>query len=191
LHTIHTLLYGGRAARKTPVKANLLAFKGIVYEEGKDADYWDERLGRFKKKPLQDVAAFFGLDPKGDRDDLVKRIHEFLQKPADSDEHYPISDEKKRKRSRSRSASPARRTKKAKKDPNAPKKALSAYMFYVKQNRKTLADQHPSEKVTEIASRLGKLWKKLEADEKVKYEKLAKKDKKRYEEEKAKYQKSD
>jgi len=188
LHTLHTLVYGGRPNKKTPVKENLLSFKGIVYEEGKDSDYWEQRLARFKKNPLRDIAAFFGEDPKGDREDLVKRILAFLEKPADSDAKYPISDEsKKRRRSRSRSSSPARRTKKAKKDPNHPKRNKSSYMFFVKDNQKKLAQEHPSEKVTEIAVRLGKMWKKMDSSDKEKYDKLAKKDQKRYKEEMEKY----
>jgi hypothetical protein len=71
--------------------------------------------------------------------------------------------------------------KKAKKDPNAPKKGLSAYMFFAKEMREKIKEENPEATFGEIGKLLGEAW--AEQEDKSKYEKLAKEDKKRYESE--------
>lgn len=75
-----------------------------------------------------------------------------------------------------------------KKDPNAPKRNLSAYFFYCNDLRAQARAQHPDKKVTEIASLLAEQWRGLTASKKTKYERMAEKDKERYEREKAHYE---
>ncbi|GBF95760.1 hypothetical protein Rsub_08196 [Raphidocelis subcapitata] len=76
---------------------------------------------------------------------------------------------------------------KKEKDPNAPKRALGAYMFFSKLKRDEIKAKNPSYGVTDIAKELGAAWKLLGEKEKSKYEDMAKKDKERYEKEVAKY----
>merc|ERR1711973_617593 len=76
---------------------------------------------------------------------------------------------------------------KAKKDPNAPKRALSAFMFFAKEERPKVLKDNPSFSVPEVGKELGARWGKL-ADKK-KFEALAAKDKSRYEAEMKKYKK--
>ena len=45
--------------------------------------------------------------------------------------------------------------------------------------------------VTDVAKKLGKMWKKVDAEDKKKYEKKHQKDKERYEKEMKKYKKKD
>jgi hypothetical protein len=45
-----------------------------------------------------------------------------------------------------------------KKDPNAPKKPLSAYMFFCAEHRARIKEENPDFKVTQITSELGKAW---------------------------------
>eukprot|EP00798_Chlamydomonas_sp_ICE-L_P004607 gene4607-14800_t len=77
----------------------------------------------------------------------------------------------------------ARRVKKEK-DPNAPKKPLSGYMFFCKDNREAVKEKDSSLKITEIASELGRMWKALTDEEKKPYQEQAEKDKVRYAKEK-------
>ena len=49
-------------------------------------------------------------------------------------------------------------SKKAKKDPNAPKAALSAYMLWTASERDNVKKENPDMKPTEIMSKLGSLW---------------------------------
>merc|ERR1711879_167123 len=98
------------------------------------------------------------------------------------------------KKRRSVSKSPSRSRKstkkggKKKKDPNAPKKALSAYMFFAQANRDKVKKEHPDATFGELGKYLGKLWSKASKSDKAKYEAKASKDMERYKE-KAKYDK--
>jgi len=69
------------------------------------------------------------------------------------------------------------------KDPDAPKKNLSSYIFYCNEVRNEIKEENPDMKATEITSELGKRWKSLTDKEKKKYVKMSLDDKKRYEEE--------
>ena len=79
---------------------------------------------------------------------------------------------------------------KAPKDPNKPKRAKSAFMFYCEKHRpKLIADQKKSGKVKigEIAKVLGANWKKLKDSQKKPFDAQAAKDKERYEKAIAEY----
>ncbi|KAJ1873988.1 Non-histone chromosomal protein 6 [Coemansia sp. RSA 1722] len=75
----------------------------------------------------------------------------------------------------------------AKKDPNAPKRSLSAYMFFSQANRKTVKDDNPEATFGNIGKILGDMWKGMSDKEKAPFFKQAEDDKKRYEAEKAAY----
>uniref|UniRef100_A0A1I7X8U3 High mobility group protein 1.2 n=1 Tax=Heterorhabditis bacteriophora TaxID=37862 RepID=A0A1I7X8U3_HETBA len=73
-----------------------------------------------------------------------------------------------------------RKRKRAKKDPNAPKRALSAFFFFSQDRRPEVQQQHPEWKVGQVAQELGKMWKSVSVDEKELYERKAMADKERY-----------
>ena len=93
-------------------------------------------------------------------------------------------------------------------DPNAPKRGLSAYMFFANDTRDKVRSDNPNMKfgkfprwttvdnananapclLGEVGKVLGERWKALTDAQKAPYEKKAAADKKRYEEEKAAYQ---
>ncbi|XP_055998902.1 FACT complex subunit Ssrp1-like [Ostrea edulis] len=64
-------------------------------------------------------------------------------------ERLPLSERKKRKS-------------KSKKDPNAPKKPLSAYVLWLNANRKEMMKENPEKSITSLVRRAGELWKQLE-----------------------------
>ncbi|TKA76653.1 Non-histone chromosomal protein 6 [Cryomyces minteri] len=76
---------------------------------------------------------------------------------------------------------------KKKKDPNMPKRGLSAYMFFANEQRDKVRDDNPGIKFGEVGKVLGERWKALSEKQRVPYETKAAADKKRYEEEKAAY----
>ncbi|ODV66282.1 high mobility group box, partial [Hyphopichia burtonii NRRL Y-1933] len=82
-----------------------------------------------------------------------------------------------------------KRSTRKKKDPNAPKRSLSAYMFFANENRDIVRAENPGISFGQVGKLLGEKWKALGADEKVPYENKADADKKRYEKEKAEYAK--
>lgn len=76
-----------------------------------------------------------------------------------------------------------------KKDPDAPKRSLSAYMFFANENRDIVRAEHPGISFGQVGKLLGEKWKELDADAKSPYEKKAEEDKKRYEKQKQEYAK--
>jgi hypothetical protein len=76
---------------------------------------------------------------------------------------------------------------KKKKDPNAPKRGLSSFMFYSKERRAVLKVKQPDIAFGEVAKKIGAEWKKLSDSKKSEYQKLAEKDKQRYLKEMANY----
>ncbi|KAJ5683799.1 Non-histone chromosomal protein 6 [Penicillium sp. IBT 18751x] len=80
------------------------------------------------------------------------------------------------------------RVQRRKKDPNAPKRGLSAYMFFANDNRDKVREENPGITFGQVGKMLGDKWKALTESERKPYDEKAAVDKKRYEEEKAKYQ---
>ncbi|KAK5967362.1 High mobility group protein variant [Trichostrongylus colubriformis] len=84
-------------------------------------------------------------------------------------------------------ASPAKKDSKKKgsktKDPNAPKRAMSAFFFWMADNRERI--KKPGMGVADVAKAAGVEWGKV--TDKSKWEKKAAEDKKRYESEMAAY----
>ncbi|PSR77666.1 Non-histone chromosomal protein 6 [Coniella lustricola] len=76
---------------------------------------------------------------------------------------------------------------KGKKDPNAPKRGLSAYMFFANEQRENVREENPGIKFGEVGRILGERWKALNDKQRAPYEAKAATDKKRYEDEKAAY----
>lgn len=87
------------------------------------------------------------------------------------------------------SATEKRKTTRKKKDPDAPKRSLSAYMFFANENRDIVRAENPGITFGQVGKQLGDKWKALTPEEKTPYETKADADKKRYEKEKAEYAK--
>jgi len=69
------------------------------------------------------------------------------------------------------------------KDPNAPKRALSAFFWFCNDERPKVKVIMPDSGVGDIAKELGRRWQDVDTHVKAKYEALAAKDKARYEKE--------
>jgi len=82
---------------------------------------------------------------------------------------------------------------KAKKDPNKPKRAKSAYLFFCEATRPAILTKMRKKKtpvtLSEISKRLGGLWSTCTDIKKQVYNELSLKDKQRYEEEMESYSK--
>ncbi|KAJ2158508.1 High mobility group [Coemansia sp. RSA 552] len=90
---------------------------------------------------------------------------------------------------RGRLASPAKRSrKKSKKDPDAPKHPMSAFLYYLTSERPRLAEQLSDMSIGQQTKIIAKRWKTLDEHEKAPWEKLAKHDKDRYARERREYQ---
>lgn len=92
------------------------------------------------------------------------------------------------KGARARISSPARRTrKKAKKDPDAPKHPMSAFLYYLTSERPKQADQFGDMSIGQQTKIIAKQWKELNEAEREPWEELAKNDKERYARERREY----
>ena len=72
--------------------------------------------------------------------------------------------------------------KKKKKDPDAPKKNLNAWMFFIQQVRPQVVAElgEDGKRVAAVTKAVGERWSKMSAEEKAPYEQMAEEDKKRY-----------
>jgi len=76
------------------------------------------------------------------------------------------------------------------KDPNAPKRALSAFFWFCNDERPRVKEILPDSTVGDVAKELGRRWNQCTDDQKSKFEALAAKDKARYEKENNAYKSS-
>ncbi|OCF33969.1 non-histone chromosomal protein 6 [Kwoniella heveanensis CBS 569] len=77
--------------------------------------------------------------------------------------------------------------KRSKKDPNKPKRALSAYMFFVQDYRERIKAENPEATFGDVGKLLGIKWKEMSPPEKKPYEDKAQADKARADRENAVY----
>jgi len=75
------------------------------------------------------------------------------------------------------------------KDPNAPKRSLSAFFMFCKDERPKVKAANPEYGVGDIAKELGKRWAEVDGPTKAKFEAQAEKDKARYDREMTEYKK--
>ncbi len=80
---------------------------------------------------------------------------------------------------------------KKEKDPNAPKRATSAYIFFTKDKRQEVKDENPDFTFGEIGKELGRLWGELSDKKKAKWKKMEEEDKERYTKEMEDYKSGD
>ena len=77
--------------------------------------------------------------------------------------------------------------KREKKDPNAPKKALTAFFMFQTERRASLKKERPELDNKQLIYEMSNEWKVMKDEDKVKYQALADEDRKRYEKERAAY----
>ena len=100
----------------------------------------------------------------------------------------PKAPTKPKKQQKGKGISPANKKKKRpEKDPNAPKRGRSAYVFFSAAKRAAVKESQPELGFGEVATELGRLWKAAGEEEKRPFEEAAAKDKLRYEEEMKSY----
>jgi len=142
-------------------------------------------------KKFQAQAQALALDAANDALDRLMNALDELDRDTIADTVYSVKAELKALLQKGSAAPPAPEapTKKAKKvkDPKAPKGALTAFMFYSNEVRKEVQESDSSLKMTDIAKKIGEMWKALSDEEKKPYLAKAAADKARFEKEKASY----
>lgn len=92
------------------------------------------------------------------------------------------------KKSEGKSKGDGEKKQRKKKDPNAPKGALSAFMFFNKATRATVVAENPGIAFAEVAKKIGEAWKALPAAERTPFDAQAAADKARHKREMAAYE---
>lgn len=82
---------------------------------------------------------------------------------------------------------PRKRTKRGPKDPNSPKRASGAYVFFTNEMRPQVMREFPGIKFVEMGRILGERWRALTPHEKKRYEDMASEDKARFQREMQQY----
>ncbi|GAB2285560.1 FACT complex subunit ssrp1 [Dionaea muscipula] len=124
--------------------------------------------------PTDDSGAGSDASDRGDDEKPAKR-----EKKDTSGIKAPI-----RKKSKDGEDDGANKRKpKKKKDPHAPKRNLSGYLFFSQAERETLKKERPGIPFPEVGKIIGDKWKRMSAEEKEPYEAMARADKKRYKDE--------
>lgn len=77
--------------------------------------------------------------------------------------------------------------KRKKKDPDAPKRGMPAFMYFSNEMREKVKSENPVLKFTEIGKKLGEMWSSMSEEEKDPYNKRSKEDRERYMSEKKEY----
>lgn len=80
------------------------------------------------------------------------------------------------------------RKRKPKKDPNKPKRNMSAFFLYSNANRARIKEENPGIKFGQVAKLLSEEFKQISESERAKYDKLAQADKERYQREMEDYE---
>ncbi|XP_014674718.1 PREDICTED: high mobility group protein DSP1-like [Priapulus caudatus] len=80
-----------------------------------------------------------------------------------------------------------KRKRKQKKDPNAPKRCMSAFFWFSQDVRPSIMKEHPQLRVGDVAKILSKQWAVIPPETKSKYEAIASRDRQRYVTEKNTY----
>lgn len=142
-------------------------------EESPDEDFVASDSGSDVEEEFNsDYASSSGSDAEGDS----------ANKPSSSSSTPSTSKPKpkpKEKSSSSKTKEPAK--KKTKKDPNAPKRAMSAFLYFSQDWRNRVKEElGGNASMGEVSKVLGQKWKDMASDDKEKYEGMARKDKDRY-----------
>lgn len=164
----------------------------------------DHREELKKKNPgakAKDISTLGGAEWQRLKASNTKKDQEVVKKYEDAasadkaryqkeTEEHPDLIPKNKKRSTSKSTGKGKKEK----DPNAPKRPLTAYILWSKDNREKIIKANPNAKGKDIIKLLSDGWKRVnessnkkEKEEADKYEKLAEKERERYAQEKETY----
>uniref|UniRef100_A0AC35F304 FACT complex subunit SSRP1 n=1 Tax=Panagrolaimus sp. PS1159 TaxID=55785 RepID=A0AC35F304_9BILA len=174
-----------------PYKERLKSEAAAADSEESDSDEEDEDFDvemeerKKRQKGDDDSDATDGTEPDEEYDTGSAE-------EEDSDgEKKKKSSHKKEKRDKEKSgtsSSSRKRGEKKRKDPNAPKRATSAYFHWMNEIRSSITK--PGMGVAEVAKEAGRLWKEMSDADKKPYEEKSKEDKERYEKEMKEYKAS-
>jgi len=151
----------------------------VCYFKKKRAEYPKLNFSDLTKKV---AASWRGLDEAGKKTYTDQSEADKLRYKQEMKKYKPPSESSNDLSEESSEQKPTNKKRKRERDPDQPKAALNAYLFYMKENRQTIKKENPGLKTTDISRKIGELWRALTDAEKKPYVDLALEDKKRYQE---------
>jgi hypothetical protein len=135
------------------------------------AEEMEKTLGRLRDKIFEAIDVSEDDQPEIDLNkfatNTVKKIME--------NEIFSKTDEEIKKISLKSSSA-----KKEKKDPDAPKASVNAYIMFCREKRDEVKEENKEMKATEITKKLAEMWNEMDDEDKEEYKEKAKEDKERY-----------
>ncbi|GMH95800.1 hypothetical protein TrVE_jg12761 [Triparma verrucosa] len=135
-----------------------------------DGDYGDDDAKKEQEEESDDSDSDDSDDDMSEGSDV-----EEARKRARGE---PIKAPAKKRAKTSSSSTP--KGKKKKKDKNAPKRGMSAFMFFSNASRAQIKEENPGIAFGAIATKISEKWKELSEDDKIPFEEKAAADKERY-----------
>nr|CDJ91183.1 Structure-specific recognition protein and High mobility group domain containing protein [Haemonchus contortus] len=182
---------------KETVKAEGKERAGADSDDDSDSEDDDYDLDEDIKKRKQDRESSEGSGSEPDEEfDSDAGSSDESGSGGSDDEASPKKKKKKEKESKPRekkerkekSGEGKKKREKKEKDPNAPKRAQSAYFHWLNENRAKIKKDGDS--VADVAKRAGEMWKAMDAESKAPWEKKAAADRERYESEMKEFKKT-
>ncbi|XGW15983.1 hypothetical protein V3C99_001443 [Haemonchus contortus] len=182
---------------KETVKAEGKERAGADSDDDSDSEDDDYDLDEDIKKRKQDRESSEGSGSEPDEEfDSDAGSSDESGSGGSDDEASPKKKKKKEKESKPRekkerkekSGEGKKKREKKEKDPNAPKRAQSAYFHWLNENRAKIKKDGDS--VADVAKRAGEMWKAMDAESKAPWEKKAAVDRERYESEMKEFKKT-
>jgi len=168
-------------APKRPLASYMLFCKALrpkVVEENPNAKVPEigQKLGKLWKKLTPEESAKYQKDADKLKGQYRKDMEIYEKNKVDDEGDSDGGD----KDEEEEAPKTAKKKKKSKKDPLAPKRAQSAYMFFCSSKRPELKEEQPKLTVPETGKILGKMWHDVSTPEKAPFDEMAMKDKERY-----------
>merc|ERR1719219_2454395 len=169
-------------APKRPLSAYMLwaaATRDEVVEDNPEFSNTD--VARFLGKMWKDVG-------EGEKEPFVQKAEKLKAKYESAKAKYIKSSGYKKFQEELKEWKAKAAKKPFPKDPDAPKRPMSSYMFFVNEQRPYVVSEHPDMKATDVLRELGKRWSKLSSKQQAPYVVMQKEAKEQYAEELARYQ---
>jgi len=178
-------------------------------DEGGDDDAYMRRMkeeGRNRDSDMSSDDEEYDPDKDTHFDEDVKE--EYESSPSDSpdsdsdysgvdsaDEEKRAAKEQKRQEAKERAKQKKKerggeskpRSKKSGKDPNMPKRPMSAYFLWMNENRERIKEEYGCDGVAEVSKKAGEIWKEMGEGERAEWEEKQREAKEKYEEEMKEY----
>nr|XP_014353403.1 PREDICTED: FACT complex subunit SSRP1 [Latimeria chalumnae] len=134
------------------------------------------------------------FNPGQEEEDVAEEFDSNASASASSDEEGSEEEEKKRPAKKPKLVKERKPHKKAEgkkaKDPQAPKRPMSAYMLWLNANREKIKSDNPGISITDLSKKAGELWKGMTKDKKEEWDRKAEIAKKDYEKAMKEYKES-